>query len=107
MAFTKKDIKEIVARYQIKDFSLVPTPAQLILKVDNSEEWTGSYGELFVKNGKLYENHGSHCSCYGCEGQWSPEETLMSAIARRPDGFMGIKIGQVRRLAREAGYEGQ
>ena len=26
------------------------------------------------KTNKLYEVHGSHCSCYGFEGQWSPEE---------------------------------
>ena len=30
---------------------------------------------LFRKNGELFENHGSHCSCYGFEDQWSPEST--------------------------------
>lgn len=24
---------------------------------------------------ELFENHGSHCSCYGFEGQFSPEKT--------------------------------
>ena len=25
--------------------------------------------------GKLFESHGGHCSCFGFEGQWEPEET--------------------------------
>jgi hypothetical protein len=30
--------------------------------------------------GKLYEVHGSHCSCYGFEGQFSPEETTLEYL---------------------------
>lgn len=35
---------------------------------------------LFRQDGKLYEVHGSHCSCYGFEGQWEPEETSLKAL---------------------------
>ena len=28
-------------------------------------------------SGDLYELHGSHCSCYGYEGQWTPEKTTI------------------------------
>lgn len=46
-------------------------------------ESVGSWGcdsssWFLMKNkntGELFENHGSHCSCYGFEGQWSPEST--------------------------------
>lgn len=34
--------------------------------------------------GKLYEVQGSHCSCYGLEKQWNPEETSWEAIGIRP-----------------------
>jgi hypothetical protein len=39
---------------------------------------TGSYeGAAYVlfrgTDGKLYDVHASHCSCYGLEGQWTPE----------------------------------
>lgn len=48
---------------------------------------TGNYeGDAFVvyrKEGKLYEVHGSHCSCNGLEGQWSPEETTYEALVDR------------------------
>src|ERR1700749_2422882 len=40
--------------------------------------YTGIYeGEalvLFRERGKLFEVHASHCSCFGLEGQWEPEE---------------------------------
>jgi hypothetical protein len=107
MAFTQKDINEIVNRYEITDMSLVPSPSELILKVDNSEQYEGDYGELFVKNGVLYETGCSHCSCYGCEGQWKPEVTFLNAIKRRPGGFMGVSIKLVSRKARAAGYTGE
>jgi hypothetical protein len=49
---------------------------------------TSSYEDvsLFVflgTDGKLYEVHGSHCSCYGFEEQWQPEETTFEALAAR------------------------
>lgn len=30
--------------------------------------------------GRLLESHGSHCSCYGFEGQWDPEETTLEHL---------------------------
>lgn len=38
---------------------------------------------LFERDGQLYEVNGSHCSCYGLEGQWEPEETTVEAILHR------------------------
>jgi hypothetical protein len=39
---------------------------------------------VFEKEGKLYEVNGSHCSCYGLEGMWEPEETTKEALLTRP-----------------------
>ena len=39
-------------------------------------DYIGYEGEaivLVVIDGKLHEVNGSHCSCHGLEGQWSPE----------------------------------
>ena len=50
------------------------------------EGYEGSAIVVFVdSNGVLFEVHGSHCSCRGLEGQWSPEDTTASAILMRPD----------------------
>lgn len=41
---------------------------------------------VFRRDGVLYEVNGSHCSCYGFEGQWEPEEvTDVEAICQRAD----------------------
>ena len=51
-------------------------------------ESAGSYGcdssSFFLfrrkSDGVYFENHGSHCSCYGFEGQFSPEETTIEYL---------------------------
>lgn len=35
------------------------------------------------KAGVLKESNGSHCSCYGLEGQWAPEVTFKEALQKR------------------------
>ncbi len=44
-------------------------------------------GSAFVilrdPEGNLQEAHGSHCSCMGLEGQWSPEVTDVEALKMR------------------------
>jgi hypothetical protein len=32
------------------------------------------------ETGELLENHGSHCSCYGFEGQFEPEQTTIEYL---------------------------
>ncbi|WP_408953021.1 hypothetical protein [Lysobacter sp. Hz 25] len=47
------------------------------------ECYSGNAFVLFRHDGNLYEVNGSHCSCYGLEGQWSPEETTAAALRHR------------------------
>lgn len=35
---------------------------------------------LFEQDGKLFEVAASHCSCYGLEDQWSPNEMTPAAV---------------------------
>jgi len=53
---------------------------EILYAVYTYEEYAGSAFVLFRKDGKLYEVNGGHCSCYGLEGQWLPEETNVDAI---------------------------
>ncbi len=44
------------------------------------------HGEAFVlfrKDGKLFEVNGNHCSRYGLDEQWQPEETTIEALEHR------------------------
>ena len=47
------------------------------------ENYSGDAWVLFEKGGKLYEVHGSHCSCYGLENQWDEEEVVLKEIENR------------------------
>jgi hypothetical protein len=49
---------------------------------------------LFQRDGVLYRVDASHCSCYGLEGQWSPEETSWAAEAMRVRKFNEYDMSQ-------------
>ena len=48
-----------------------------------NDNYSGDAWVLFEKDGILYEVHGSHCSCYGLEGQWEPEEVDLRELEHR------------------------
>ena len=62
--------------------------ANLLISVYSIDGWEGNAFVLFEKEGILYEVNGSHCSCYGLEGQWEPSITTWKALAMRQ--FYGI-----------------
>jgi len=66
---------------------------------------------LFKRNDKLFEVHGSHCSCHGLSEesysggstQWQPEETTREAILHRLDhGSNWGEEGKVAETVRAA-----
>lgn len=65
-----------------------PTDEQILYASYEAEGYEGYSYALFERDGKLYEVNGSHCSCHGLEGQWSPEETTWAALAiRKPSSY--------------------
>lgn len=66
--------------------------AGVLFAVYKSESYSGYAFVLFEKDGVLYEVNGSHCSCYGLEGQWMPEETTLEALEHRLNkGTLGLE----------------
>lgn len=61
----------------------VPPEEQIVYAGYTYESYSGDAIVVFVSDGKWYENHDGHCSCYGLEN-WSPEETTPEAILMRP-----------------------
>lgn len=45
--------------------------------------WSGEAWVIYKHKGKLYEVNASHCSCFGLEDQWGPQETSWEAIKIR------------------------
>jgi hypothetical protein len=63
---------------------------EVLLASYGYENYSGDAFVLFQRDGKLFEVNGSHCSCYGLEGQWEPEETSKEALLQRLDaGYFG------------------
>jgi len=60
-----------------------PTEEELLFASYGGGSYEGDAFVLFRKDGKLFEVNGSHCSCYGLEGQWGPEETSIEALASK------------------------
>lgn len=61
----------------------IATDDEIIFASYGGGSYEGDAVVLFRRDGKLYEVHGSHCSCNGLEGQWSPEEATWEALATR------------------------
>jgi hypothetical protein len=66
--------------------SIFPTDEEVLIAIYTYEDYWGSAFVLFERDGKLYEVNGSHCSCYGLETQWEPEETSWPALRMRSMG---------------------
>lgn len=64
-----KDWKEVCDRYHCS----VPEPDEVILAVYEGGSYEGSSIVVYRNGDEYFINEGSHCSCYGLEGQWEPE----------------------------------
>ncbi|MGE6347879.1 hypothetical protein ACQKIY_25605 [Bacillus mycoides] len=53
---------------------------QILLASYDVDGYDGEAFVLFLEDGKMYEVHGSHCSCYGLEDQWKPEEVTIEEL---------------------------
>ncbi|MGL5284386.1 MAG: hypothetical protein ACRC8W_22010 [Plesiomonas shigelloides] len=65
------------------DFDIKPetlSDIEILFAAYEYEDYDGSAFVLFKQDGKLYEVNGGHCSCYGLEGQWEPEETSVEYL---------------------------
>ena len=64
----------------------IPEPDEVIFAVYDQEMYEGSADVVYRVGERFYWVSGSHCSCYGLEEQWSPEEysrdELVAALLR-------------------------
>lgn len=51
-----------------------PKPSQVFLADYDMEGYGGRAYVVYRKGRSYYTVSGSHCSCYGLEGQWEPEK---------------------------------
>lgn len=53
--------------------------ACMIFATYTYEDYSGNAEVIFVKDGKIYANSASHCSCDGLEGGWQPNEMSLDS----------------------------
>lgn len=53
---------------------------QILYADYNTPEYEGYASVVYYRKstGKYYEAYGSHCSCYGLEGQWDKDEEIVA-----------------------------
>lgn len=51
-----------------------PEPDKVYYASYTNEDYSGDSWVVYRNNGKYYTVDGGHCSCYGLEGQFDPEE---------------------------------
>lgn len=63
-----------------------PEPDEVLYASYEHEAYEGWSVVIYRNGDKFYYNYGGHCSCYGLEGQWDPEEysaeLLLAAIEK-------------------------
>jgi len=52
----------------------------IILASYDIDGYDGSAMVLFIRDGKFWLVTGGHCSCYGLEDQWSPEQLTLEEL---------------------------
>ena len=57
--------------------------ATILIAIYDTPCYEGYAFVLYEKDGELFEVNGSHCSCYGLEGQWEPSKTNWKALDMR------------------------
>lgn len=96
-----KTLEEIIAsepdfdyNFIMQDFEETQTDEKILFATYTNENYEGSAYALFVKDGKLFEVHGGHCSCYGLEDQWIPEEVCLPELVNRVTNGTGYELDE-------------
>lgn len=86
--------REDMAKSFETDLASMPSEHELVIAVYEYEGYDGTSFVLFCKDGQLYMNEASHCSCNGLEGCWAPEP-ILSQVVREKLFYGSITKGQI------------
>jgi hypothetical protein len=80
----------------------IPEPNGNVLASYTWEDYEGDANVLYRDNDRIFYVDGGHCSCYGLEGQWHPEEytteTLAGQVERAKYGFFKDRADEIKEL---------
>lgn len=82
-----------VRRHMVEVFEITKEdlePYEILIAFEDDGGWEGWNFFLLRKGNRLFENNGSHCSCYHYEGQFNPEPTTLAYLRSDKFHFSGI-----------------
>lgn len=79
MFYGFEDWNDVIKCFAVKDSSNYYNAVPLFACY-NTEDYEGTALVIFIHCGKFWLVSGSHCSCYGLENQWEPEETPLEVL---------------------------
>lgn len=105
-------------RYEQPD---IPEDIDIIVSATTYEDYQGIGLTVYCHEGVCYEVNSSHCSCFGHEGQWEPEEIKVGELLSRKNyvshgtwnretksyEFDDTDNNEIRRLLEEAVEQGR
>ena len=71
----REDVVREFSAYDRETVKGIPSDRNILIASYYDENYEGDAYVLFKRGKKLYEVRGGHCSCFGLEDQWVPEET--------------------------------
>lgn len=87
-------VEDVICSYHISESEL---EGATVIHADYTYEYyEGSSYVLFFKDGKYYEVFGSHCSCYGLEDQWDPEEVTVAQLLDERRNLSDLVVADLR-----------
>jgi hypothetical protein len=87
----------------VADYRENTPPETDIVYAGYTEDYSGSALVVFVRDGHVFENNDSHCSCNGLE-DWNPELTSVRALRMR-EGWPGLHEALDERFGPDAPQE--
>ena len=85
--YTQELVKEHLINEYTANCELVQD-LEVLIAYESVGSWGCDSSSFFLlkdKEGKLYEVHGSHCSCFGFEDQFTLQESSIEALKFRVD----------------------
>lgn len=75
VVFNFSDVSEYDSEDKKKNIlELMPEPEKVYLAIYGGGSYDGDALVAYRQGNRYFTVEGGHCSCYGLEGQWNPEE---------------------------------
>ncbi len=95
------DERDVFEQFEVPDAERAGR--EVLIAVYEYEDYQGDAFVLFHdhNDNRFYEVNASHCSCYGLEDQWRPEEVSFEEIVKRPV-YIGYDENEQQEMVRSA-----